>query len=93
MKKITIFVICIILATSFMGIFSIECIAQSPPEAPNDFTALPAIINVFDGYSVPMNSISIHSPSLEDVFIYLTGSKLDAGNNEGAKKEAGGRPS
>ena len=26
-----------------------------------------------------MNSISIHSPSLEDVFIYLTGSKLDSG--------------
>jgi hypothetical protein len=41
MKKITIFVIGIILATSFMGIFSIECIAQSPPEAPTDFPATP----------------------------------------------------
>ena len=30
-----------------------------------------------------MNSISIRPPSLEDVFIYLTGKKLDdSGNNE-----------
>ena len=43
----------------------------------NGSRVLPAIINVFDGYSLPMNSISIHSPSLEDVFIYLTGNKLD----------------
>ena len=61
--------------------------------AKNGSRVLPAIINVFDGYSVPMNSISIHSPSLEDVFIYLTGSKLDAGNNEGTKPGARGRPS
>lgn len=60
--------------------------------AKNGSRVLPAIINVFDGYSVPMNSIAIHSPSLEDVFIYLTGSKLDAGNNEGAKPPAGGKP-
>jgi len=37
--------------------------------------------------SVPMNSISIHSPSLE-MSHYLTGSKLDAGNNEGTKPGA-----
>jgi len=61
--------------------------------ARNGSRVLPAIINVFDEYSLPMNSISIHSPSLEDVFIYLTGSKLDAGNNEGAKPGARGRPS
>jgi ABC-2 type transport system ATP-binding protein len=60
--------------------------------AKNGSRVLPAIINVFDTYSIPMNSISIHSPSLEDVFIYLTGSKLDAGNNEGIKPGAGGRP-
>lgn len=60
--------------------------------AKNGNKVLPAIIGVFDSYSIPMNSISIHSPSLEDVFIYLTGSKLDAGNNEGAKPGAGGRP-
>jgi ABC-2 type transport system ATP-binding protein len=61
--------------------------------AKNGSKVLPAIINVFDSFSVPMNSISIHSPSLEDVFIYLTGSKLDAGNNEGTKTGAGGRRS
>jgi ABC-2 type transport system ATP-binding protein len=61
--------------------------------AKNGSKALPAIINVFDTNSVPINSISIHSPSLEDVFIYLTGSKLDAGNNDGAKPAAKGRPS
>lgn len=58
----------------------------------NGSRVLPAIINVFDSYSVPMNSISIHSPSLEDVFIYLTGSKLDSGNHEGVKPGAGRRP-
>jgi ABC-2 type transport system ATP-binding protein len=61
--------------------------------AKNGSKVLPAIINVFDVYSVPMNSISIHSPSLEDVFIYLTGSNLDAGNNEGAKPGTGRRSS
>jgi ABC-2 type transport system ATP-binding protein len=61
--------------------------------AKNGSKVLPAIINVFDNFSIPMNSISIHSPSLEDVFIYLTGSKLDAGNNDGVKPGARGRPS
>jgi ABC-2 type transport system ATP-binding protein len=59
--------------------------------AKNGSRVLPAIVNVFDGYSLPMNSISIHSPSLEDVFIYLTGSKLDEGNSEGAKTNTGRR--
>jgi len=59
--------------------------------AKNGSRVLPAIINIFDGYSLPMNSISIHSPSLEDVFIYLTGSKLDSGNPEGTKPGARGR--
>ncbi|VVB60482.1 Uncharacterised protein [uncultured archaeon] len=45
MKKIAIFVVYIMLATSFMGIFSIECIAQSPPQAQNDITA-PVITTV-----------------------------------------------
>ncbi len=61
--------------------------------AKNGSRVLPAIINVFDEYSLPMNSISIHSPSLEDVFIYLTGSKLDSGTTEGAKPGVRGRPS
>jgi ABC-2 type transport system ATP-binding protein len=61
--------------------------------AKNGSKVLPAIINVFDSFSIPMNSISIHSPSLEDVFIYLTGNKLDAGNNDGVKPVARGRPS
>ena len=61
--------------------------------AKNGSRVLPAIINVFDGYSLPMNSISIHSPSLEDVFIYLTGSKLDSGAVDAAKPGArGGSP-
>ena len=60
--------------------------------AKNGSRVLPAIINIFDSYSVPMNTISIHSPSLEDVFIYLTGSKLDAGTYEGVKPPTRGRP-
>jgi hypothetical protein len=50
---------------------------------------LPAIIGIFESFSVPMASISIHSPSLEDVFIHLTGKKLDSGNGEA--QPAGGR--
>jgi ABC-2 type transport system ATP-binding protein len=61
--------------------------------AKNGSRVMPAIINVFDDYSVPITSISIHSPSLEDVFIYLTGSKLDTGISDGAKPGARGRPS
>jgi len=61
--------------------------------AKNGSKVLPAIITVFDDYNLPMNSISIHSPSLEDVFIYLTGSNLDAGNTVGVKQEAGRRSS
>jgi ABC-2 type transport system ATP-binding protein len=61
--------------------------------ARNGSKVLPALINSFEEYSVPMNSISIHSPSLEDVFIYLTGSKLDEGTSGDSKKATGGRPS
>ena len=61
--------------------------------ARNGSRALPAIISVFDDYSLPMNSISIHSPSLEDVFIFLTGSKLDEGKGGEQKPEGRGRPS
>lgn len=50
--------------------------------AKNGSQALPGIVSIFEDYSLPMNTISIHSPSLEDVFIYLTGSKLDGGGNE-----------
>lgn len=60
--------------------------------AKNGSKVLPAIINAFDNYSLPMNSISIHSPSLEDVFIYLTGSKLGSGTNEAANQGDGRRP-
>jgi ABC-2 type transport system ATP-binding protein len=42
---------------------------------------LPAIVAIFEKFSLPMSSISIHSPSLEDVFIYLTGKKLDDPSN------------
>lgn len=45
--------------------------------ARNGSKVLPEIIAIFERFSVPMTSISIHSPSLEDIFIYLTGRKLD----------------
>jgi len=59
--------------------------------ARNGSKVLPALITTFEESNVPMNSISIHSPSLEDVFIYLTGSKLDEGNTGDHKPAAGGR--
>jgi ABC-2 type transport system ATP-binding protein len=59
--------------------------------ARNGSKVLPALIATFEENAVPMNSISIHSPSLEDVFIFLTGSKLDEGNTSDHKPVAGGR--
>ena len=54
-------------------------------------TALPAILAVFERYSVPMTSISIRSPSLEDVFIHLTGKNLSDGA-QGGNSNAGQNP-
>lgn len=45
--------------------------------AKNGSGVLPAIVAILEKYSLPMTSISIRPPSLEDVFIYLTGKKLD----------------
>jgi ABC-2 type transport system ATP-binding protein len=59
--------------------------------ARNGSKVLPALITIFEENAVPMSSISIRSPSLEDVFIYLTGSKLDDGNTGDQKPAAGGR--
>ncbi len=42
-------------------------------------TVLPAILAVFERYSVPLITIAIRSPSLEDVFIHLTGKNLSDG--------------
>jgi ABC-2 type transport system ATP-binding protein len=55
--------------------------------AKNGSKVLPAIVAIFENFSLPILSISIHSPSLEDVFIYLTGKKLDESNN-GEKQSA-----
>jgi ABC-2 type transport system ATP-binding protein len=61
--------------------------------AKNGSKILPEIVAVFEKYSVPMTSISIRSPSLEDVFIHLTGKKLDDGLNHEPKPARGGRSS
>jgi ABC-2 type transport system ATP-binding protein len=51
--------------------------------AKNGSKVLPAIVAILEQQSIWMNSISIRPPSLEDVFIYLTGKKLDdAGTGE-----------
>ena len=61
--------------------------------AKNGSKILPEIVAVFEKFSVPMTSISIRSPSLEDVFIHLTGKKLDDGLNHEPKPARGGRSS
>ena len=61
--------------------------------AKNGSKILPEIVAVFEKFSVPMTSISIRSPSLEDVFIHLTGKKLDDGLNHETKLARGGRSS
>jgi ABC-2 type transport system ATP-binding protein len=57
--------------------------------AKNGSRVLPSVVAVFEDYSVPMNAISIHTPSLEDVFIYLTGRKLS--DNETVEVKPAGR--
>ncbi|MDD1692428.1 MAG: ATP-binding cassette domain-containing protein [Methanoregula sp.] len=61
--------------------------------AKNGSRLLPEIIAVFEKFSTPMTSISIRSPSLEDVFIHLTGKKLDNGGNTEQKPGSGSQPS
>jgi len=45
--------------------------------AKNGSRALPGILADLERYSVPVLSITIRAPSLEDVFIYLTGTGLE----------------
>jgi ABC-2 type transport system ATP-binding protein len=47
--------------------------------AENGSRVLPSIVEVFERHALPMRSIAIRSPSIEDVFIYLTGTRLDGG--------------
>src|SRR5512136_905153 len=61
--------------------------------AKNGSRLLPEIVAVFEKFSIPMTSISIRSPSLEDVFIHLTGKKLDNGGNTEQKPGSGRQPS
>ena len=60
--------------------------------ARNGNSVLPQIIGIFERFSVPMTSISIRSPSIEDVFIHLTGRKLDSGEGEQPQPATRGRP-
>ncbi|MFA7694804.1 MAG: ABC transporter ATP-binding protein [Methanoregula sp.] len=57
--------------------------------ATNGSRVIPAILTVFEEYAIPIISISIRSPSLEDIFIYLTGKGLDSGEGQGT--HSGGR--
>ncbi|MDD1674747.1 MAG: ATP-binding cassette domain-containing protein [Methanomicrobiales archaeon] len=50
--------------------------------AVNGSRVLPAIVAIFERYGNIMTSISIRSPSLEDVFIFLTGKKLDGADTD-----------
>lgn len=61
--------------------------------ARNGSKVLPGIVAVFDKYSLPMTSISIRPPSLEDVFIYLTGKDLGANGSGNEKVESRGQRS
>ncbi|MDD1677767.1 MAG: ATP-binding cassette domain-containing protein [Methanomicrobiales archaeon] len=52
---------------------------------------LPEIISVFEKNKKRIAAISIHSPSLEDVFIHFTGRRLSE-SSEGAVPQGGGQP-
>ncbi|WP_440950864.1 ATP-binding cassette domain-containing protein [Methanosphaerula subterraneus] len=61
----------------------------------NAGTVLPEILQVLAEFSAPMTSIAIRSPSLEDIFIYLTGQIQDSGTGveepEAIVTDEGGR--
>ena len=59
--------------------------------ATNGSSLLPALLGIFERFSLPIISISIRTPSLEDVFIYLTGKKLDSGSEGASAPEPRGR--
>lgn len=50
---------------------------------------LPVILDDFEQFSISVTTVSIRSPSLEDVFIYLTGKKLDQADATPQKKRPG----
>lgn len=52
--------------------------------ATNGSRVLPAILAAFEGHNLDILSISIRSPSLEDIFIYLTGKGIDGDTNHTA---------
>jgi len=62
--------------------------------ATNGSSLLPILFAIFERFSLPIVTISIRTPSLEDVFIYLTGKKLDSGGegNQGTNPRGGRRP-
>lgn len=49
--------------------------------ARNGSSVLPVIVSLLERHSVSMKSIAIRRPTLEDVFIYLTGKNLDDGES------------
>jgi ABC-2 type transport system ATP-binding protein len=57
--------------------------------AKNGSRVLPGIVAIFEASASPMTSISIRSPSLEDVFIHLTGKRLDDGKTHETKPSRG----
>jgi ABC-2 type transport system ATP-binding protein len=50
---------------------------------------LPVILDDFERFSTDVTTVSIRSPSLEDVFIYLTGKKLDQLDTSPQKQRPG----
>jgi ABC-2 type transport system ATP-binding protein len=62
--------------------------------ATNGSSLLQALLAIFGQSSIPIISISIRTPSLEDIFIFLTGKKLSSGSEGGPSTgPCGGRPS
>ena len=59
--------------------------------AQNGSRVLPVIVAILERHSIAMTSISIRRPSLEDVFIYLTGKNLEDGNNNETRAGSRGK--
>ena len=48
---------------------------------------IPNLVNLAEKNGVKINSVNLHKPSLEDVFLFFTGRKIRDEEGEGERRE------
>ncbi|HET9140462.1 ATP-binding cassette domain-containing protein [Actinophytocola sp.] len=59
---------------------------------PRGDVALPELLRALDGASITLNSIQVHRPTLDDVFLTMTGRSLRDAEQEAVAEEPGKEP-